>query len=466
MRYVTSILLLSIMSSALAADGDFKAEMQKAAAKIEAVFPASSAKMDGGDFSGANAMLIAAFPNADESAAQSFMLGNVLFDIDRKQSYAFHKTAARLAPDNSNVFWEWALEQHRAGEYAGALASYQIVSKADPNTAETYALQADCLLRLNRIDDAVAAWRKSEDAPNGSIEAMEDIVCTVHREPAPHERRAALLAKATQQRDAKAAGDVIALDCEFPRDWWKAPPAKAYLAHDVPAVLAALNLPADDVLSRAIVCAQECVLADQTNAAAIKAILTKHRLLIYADHTIPTHSELLSVILASAARAKAIDDATLRQQIGPKILKLAKAGKDVQHWNNAAFTSPRGPLDERIKLEREGWQATGDVRFAAGLLALKQQSGQLKGDDPDLAAARKQFPDSSLVQRLAYEVAAHEKKVTRALLADAARAEFTHFSSFLAPATVVNRPRSDYLRAYLAQMLRMPAAEKPAAPEK
>jgi len=138
----------------------------------------------------------------------------------------------------------------------------------------------------------------------------------------------------------------------------------------------------------------------------------------------------------------------------------------VQLWNNAAFTAPRDPIDEQIKLEREGWQATGDVRFAAGLLALKNQNAQLKGDDPDLAAARKQFPDSSLVQRMAYEVAARENKVTRALLADAARAEFTHFSSFVAPATVVNRPRSDYLRAYFAQMLRMPADLPAAAPTK
>jgi hypothetical protein len=36
--------------------------------------------------------------------------------------------------------------------------------------------------------------------------------------------------------------------------------------------------------------------------------------------------------------------------------------------------------------------------------------------------------------------AAREKKVTRELLADAARAEFRYFSSFVAPATAVNRP--------------------------
>jgi tetratricopeptide (TPR) repeat protein len=465
MRHFIPLLFLCTLSSAAAGE-DFDAQMQKTVTRIKEVFPASAAKMDAGDFTGANAALVAAFPNADQSAAESFMLGNVFFDIDAKRSYAFHKTAAQLAPNNSNVVWEFALEQHRAGQYAGALSSYQIVARADPGSAATYALEADCLLRLNRVNDAIAAWQKSEAAPDGSIETMEDLVCTVHREPAPHERRAALLAKATQQGDIKAAGELIALDCQFPRDWWNAPPQKTYLAHDVPAVLAAIKLPADDVLSRAIVCAQECALADQTDAKAIQAILTKHRLLTDPQHTIPANGDLLSIILASAARAKAIDQTTLREQIGPKILKLARMGKDVQLWNNAAFTAPHGAIEDRMKLEREGWQATGDVRFAAGLLALKKGSHQLKGDDPDLAAARKQFPDSALIQRIAYEIATQENKVTRAQLADAARAEFTHFSSFVAPATVVNRPRSDYLRAYFAQMRQLPADRPAAAPAK
>ena len=70
-----------------------------------------------------------------------------------------------------------------------------------------------------------------------------------------------------------------------------------------------------------------------------------------------------------------------------------------------------------------------------------------------------------MIQRAAYEVAVRENRVTRALLAAAAKAEFTHFSSFVAPATVINRPRSDYLRQYFAELTRMPAeaSTKPAA---
>lgn len=442
------------------AHADFRSEVEQASAKLTAAWGASQDKMDAGDFTGANASLLAVFPNADKSAAESFILANALFDVDAKLSYSLHKSAAKLAPDNSNVIWEWGLEQHRAGEYAGALASYQTVSKIDPNTASPHALQADCLLRLNRIVEAVAAWKKSEDAPDGSIEVMEDIVCTVHRPPAPHELRSTLLVKATGQRDAKAAGALIALDCEFPRDWWNTPPNKAYLAHDVPAVMNALKLPADDLRARSILCAKGCALADRFNKAAIKVILTKYKLIIDADNTLPDNVELLSVILAFAGTSENVDTA-LRQKLGPKILKLARGGKDVALWNDAAYMKAAGTAEEDMKFEREGWQATGDQRFAAVLLRMKAEHIELQLDDPDLVAARKQFPDSSMIQRINYEVALTHNKLTREILADAAKSEFTHFSSFKALATVVNRPRSDYLRDYFKRLEKMPAA-KPA----
>jgi len=207
-------------------------------------------------------------------------------------------------------------------------------------------------------------------------------------------------------------------------------------------------------------CAAECAAADAEDAGAIKAILLKRRLLIDSDGTIPNHGGLLTVLLAAARDAGAVDDATLRKQIGPKVYALAKKGRDAGLWNCAAATGPEDAPDRLLALEREGWKATGDARFAAGVLLLKMRDGKLAGDDAELLAARKQFPDSGLVQRVAYEVARQENKVTRELLADAARAEFKHFSSFVARATVVNRPRSDYLRQYFAELGRMPATPK------
>jgi tetratricopeptide (TPR) repeat protein len=440
---------------------DFADGMKRTAKAIEAAWPACDDLVTGGDPAAATAKLLALFPEARRTAAESFMLGNVLFEIDRKQSYALHQAAARAEPKNTDVVWEWAMEQHRAGEYEAALASYREVSKARPGWAGSYALQADCLLRLDRVDEALAAWRKSEEAPDGSIEEMESLVCAVHREATPHARRAALYARATRERDAEAAAELIALDCDWPKDWWNAGPDAAYLGHDLPAVTAALGLPVDDLRMRAMACAAECAAARPGDAETVKRALAKHRLIVDADHTLPANGGLLAGILVSVVRTGAVDTTVLQREIAPRVLEQARKGSDVRVWNSAIYFGPRDvPDEEAIKIEREGWRATGDARFAAGTLIVRLRGGKMAGDDAELAAALKQFPESGAVWRVAYEVARREGKLTRELLAGAAKAEFSHFSSFVAPATVVNRPRADYLREYFAQMRKLPGQPK------
>src|SRR5438874_542410 len=245
MNYVTLISLLLIAATAAADDADFSRRVQQASTALEATVPASIELMNSGDFEGANAKILATFPEANRTAAESFLLGNVLFETDREQSYALHYAAALAAPDNMLVIWEWGFEQHRAGEYAGALAAYQQFSKSRPRSAVSYALQADCLLHLNRLDEAIDAWRKSEDAPS------------------------------------------------------------------------------------------------------VKAIHEKHHLLIDPQQTIRNHGGLLSAILNPAIETKAIDDTTLKQQIGPKVLELARKGKDAQLWNVALLLSPTGAPQEQ-----------------------------------------------------------------------------------------------------------------------
>src|SRR5687768_15434439 len=91
---------------------DFDADVQEATKKLRELLPAFNKQMDAGDFVGANATILATFPEANRTAAQSFLLGNVLFEVDRKQSYALHKAAMKLAPENPDVLWEWAIQQH------------------------------------------------------------------------------------------------------------------------------------------------------------------------------------------------------------------------------------------------------------------------------------------------------------------------------------------------------------------
>jgi thioredoxin-like negative regulator of GroEL len=432
-------------------DDLFRDATMRAYQKAQTVLPFCEKLMVSGDWNGANEKLVSTFPESNRSTAQTFLLGNLLYEIDRKRSYILHQTAAAAEPQNMAVVWEWAMEQHRAGEYANALESYQKFSTANPGDAACYALQADCLLRLNRIDEAAEAWRKSEAAPNGSLEQMETLVCAVKREAMPYQKRAGLLAKAIQKQDVKAASDLIALDCDFPRDWWNSGVYESYLSNDLAAIKTSLKLSQEDANYRAICGAAECATASQEEPNEVRAILKKYRLFADDPATIPTNGGLTAIVLNAVINSEAMDKATLRQKIGPLLLGQARRGKDLQMWNAALLVAEQPP-NNLIKLEMEGWQATGDTRFAAGVLMIKAANGQLAGGDPDLIAAQKQFPESGLVQRVVYEMAKREKKITKQLLADAAKAEYKHFSSSVAFATVVNRPRSDYLRQYFAEL--------------
>ena len=452
-RATAALLVLAVAAATVRAD--FAADVEAASKALERVLPGCGQRMTAGDFAGANQLLLDTFPAKGRTTAQAFLLGNALFDANPTLSYGLHQEAARARPKDPLTVWEWALEQHRAGQWAGALAAYEIYSAAKPRQAVSYAMQADCLLRLGKVNEAVEAWAKSEAAPDGSIETMEDMVCTVHRDPPPHQRRADLLARAVGKHDVAAAADLIALDCDWPKDWWNGGPQEEYLSHDGPAVAAALRLPPDDVMGRAMGAAAECATAANGDPAAVHAVLAKHHLLLDDKATVPPHGGLLTVIIATCQESKAMDDDALHK-LGPKVLELARRGHDAALWNVAANLAMPPDVAGQVQLERDGWQATGDARFAGGVLFAKAAHGQLHADDPDLAAALKQFPQNGVVQRANVQVASHDHKLTRTVLAAAAEAEFTHFSSFIAPATVIDRPRSNYLRQYFSKMATTP----------
>ncbi len=103
---------------------DFDDEVSLASEKIQEAMPACSELLDAGAVEGANAQLLATFPEQGRSAAEAFALANTLYEIDGELSYALHKAAAQAEPENIYVQWEWGMEQHRAGEYSAALESY------------------------------------------------------------------------------------------------------------------------------------------------------------------------------------------------------------------------------------------------------------------------------------------------------------------------------------------------------
>jgi tetratricopeptide (TPR) repeat protein len=434
-------LILQLVFALLqAAPQDSKAEVTAAYQDLKPALERGRKLIAEGKLDEAHAGLLETFPEAARTPAQAFMLGNLIWPNDPKVSYALHKLAAERRPEVQDFQLEWAMEQHRAGEYAGAAEAYSKYCAAVPEYAVAWGLLADCLVRLGRERDAVKAWQSSEAAKKGSLEAFESMVCEIHRESVPLRQRADYL-KAVLKGDAEAAVALIALDAFYPGDWWNTRAQKEYLDRDLVAVRAVKF--ADPRRLDAVECVSECGPAKPEDTKSVRDALTRYRFLVDADVSVPSDAKLAAILIDHAVESKALG--ATRQQVGDKVLGVARSTKNADLWNGALYLSEGGDL---LALEKEAWDATGDVRFAMGYLSLASKAGTLKKDDDVLFRALLMFPEHGHVQRRAYDFAKQDGNVTPGLLLQLIKAEYHHFSS----TGVLPRPRAATLRAYFKEL--------------
>lgn len=187
-RSLLGPIVCSLALAPLAGAADFDQALREASAKVMELQPQLEQMATEGRIKEGNEQLLAVFPQAKRSAVQALVLGNVLYGMDAKLSYALYQEAALKEPHEQRVLLEWAMEQHRAGEMAAALAAYDEYAERDPEFAPAHGLAADCLIRLNRVAEAKARWRRSEDARRGSLETFETLVCEVYKDPSLHQK--------------------------------------------------------------------------------------------------------------------------------------------------------------------------------------------------------------------------------------------------------------------------------------
>lgn len=412
---------------------DLQRELEAASQAVLGVQEKLEQEINEGNLAQANQRLLAVFPKEKRTPAQTLVLANMLYGVDAKLSYAMHKQVAEELPNEPLAQLEWAMEQHRAGEHAGALAAYEIYSKANPDFAPVHGLAADCLIHLGRTREAVSRWQQSEQARSGSLERLESIVCDVNKDPGQEQRRARLCAKAST--DVDAAVELIALDLDFERDWWNRGPHRGHLAHDLGLLK---KLPANPRL-KAAQCAAECLLKEEPSAGVIREVLQRHGFLIDPSQTLPADGALLSAMLNASINAEVFTREEARRRFGDRLRELAKGSKDASLHNVVAYLY-RG-TDTMPAIEQEAWDATHDARFAAGYLAEQAGRKALRPGDPLLERALREFPENSFVLRIAVSV---NDPPDEKLLVQAIKAEYRHFSV----AGFISRPGARVLRGY------------------
>jgi tetratricopeptide (TPR) repeat protein len=422
----------------LATAAEFQEELITASEALGPVGQQLGEQVEAGQLDQANQRLLEYFPMDKRTPAQTLAVANMLYGLDAKLSYALHKQVAQQLPNEPTAQLEWAMEQHRAGEYAGALKAYDAFSKAESQFAPAHGLAADCLIRLGRTREAVARWQASENASQGTLESLESMVCDVYKDPSLEKRRVDLRAR-VQRGDVDAAVKLIALDGRYPRDWWNDGPSRSHLEHDVPLLK---QLAASPRIKAALSLA-ECLQLEDPTQEALRSILNRNGWLVDTNHTLPADASTLSLMLGTAISAEVLTYEQCRKQWGTLLLAKARTSKDPDLWNVVAAI--HDDPDAMLQIEEQAWKATGDSRFAAGYLfaRLKQQS--LKPNDPALVKALQQFPEDSMIHMAALATC---DEPTEAMLVQAIKAEYRHFS----PSGLFPRSSARALRRYFAQL--------------
>ncbi len=423
-------LLLSLSLSAEEKEGP----VAEAYREISAKLPAANDLLAEGKWTEAVQMLNSVHQADNRTVDQSQALASFMFQLDPEQSYELHKTVAAAHPDQELPNYLWAMEQHRRGEWKGALASYRLASTLMKDYAPTYGLAAECALRLGKVDEALELWDKSLKAQTGTLEKFESEICSIHGPRPKHREREVLMTKA-RAGDEEAAVGVIVLDLEWPEDWWNGGPNKNFLKRDLK-IFADRQDPGRE-LELALLAAKLAT-EEELKPEKAKELLSAAKLL-QRKPVVPLNGRVLSFLLTYIHEREFKSQDELATNWGAVIGELAKTSKDPEVHNALAWLHLDKPELEAIDLH--GWNQTGDARFAASYLGGLMHSGKLTLDSLHLVRALKEFPDHYVVQSLPLGLTPRESPRYRAALIETIKADYMQ----LPRAGVIPRPSAKAL---------------------
>ncbi|MBX3379604.1 MAG: hypothetical protein KF805_05890 [Phycisphaeraceae bacterium] len=399
-----------------------------------------------GDYDAADKLLLSLFPEDTRTPAQSLVLGQAMFANNRQLSYDLVKVAGEQMPESATAQLEWAMAQHRAREYEGALRAYEKANELRPGNSPLLGVAAECALRIGNIPRALELWKLCGEAPRGSQADFEALVCEVNKREDPLAKRRALVKKVAAA-DENAAIELILLDSEWPSDWWSSGPNRPYLESDM-ALAGKWILPGGNPQVQEARSVGALAMMDRPSKAKVTDLLRRSRYLIDDDATMPANQRAMVQLLKYAIRSGAISREDARATLGPRILELAKTAQDSDVFEAAGFLY----LDtsKQDEVDKLGWEVAKDPRGAASLLTSMLKRKELKWESPELQKAMKEFPENATIARIALELGTQAGQPKQDLIVRALLAEYSGFS--ILERDGVARPRADAIQAYWAML--------------
>ena len=356
----------------------------------------------------------------DGGPVAAFVVGNMFYGSDPAASYRLHLRAQQGFPHEPAVALQVALEQHRRGEYAAAIANYRLPIATGMGTQYS-ALLADCLLRTGQLKAAVQAWNEADYANHHT--AIEIAICTVYGPLLPSQRRGEWIAK-IEAGDLTKFADLILLDLSFDTDWWNAPVYADGLDADLKRAVEALGR--KDARYQALSVYAKLARLTVKKQSDIQKALKDAKLVIGPGAVLPDDSQLARALCELAVTANVATPAELWTAYeAPLRARLESQDHNALRllcWLAAANHNP-----VLTELDELGWEEWNDPAFASSYMVDRYREKKLTSPrDSQLLAALAISPDNPTLNNL--RIALSGDDVTPDLIVGAIKAEYRKLS--------------------------------------
>ncbi|MGV3459355.1 MAG: tetratricopeptide repeat protein [Flavobacterium sp.] len=350
---------------------------------------------------------------------KKLVIAGILYDISPEAGLILCKEANTENPGEVHFTQLLAVSLHRNRDYKAATPLYEKYLQAEPKDTRVYAWLADCYVNIGEVKKASEYWAKLGFPTNHT--STDFAIHSIYN------NENELLTKRDNYRKAIFAGDVnaaynlIFLDFHWQKDWWNTVVQEIFLEEDLKLID---KLPAKyskDVKFLKEYAVLKRSMKEKKDVASVKSFLINNGIVLNGKPLI-TKGTVLSDLVRMAMEEGIITAEDFYKQRGVEILSLAKKNKDVELLNLYAHlqAAADGKVDPAI--DKLGWQQFKDERFVVSYFIGK--AGANHYDDPELAQALTDFPESANLQWVKVNCAFIEKKNFKEELVQLIKKEF------------------------------------------
>ncbi len=354
---------------------------------------------------------------------QKYLIGGALYNIDSKTSYNLHKSAYEKHPNELNFNLEYAIESHRIGDYKTAIKHYEIYKQANDTDYRIDVWLSECYLNTNNYSKAIEYWKQANHQKNHT--GIDKAIYIIHGQVDQIKKRSDLISK-TKSKDAKSAYELIFLDMNWELDWWNNNIQEYFLEKDINTVKSTFGADSKEYLQLSAYNKIKHLSKKSSPKDSIKIALLDSKLIL-ENNQMPINGKVASDLLRISFINKLLDEKEFFEKRGQEMIELADKYKDEELLNIYAYLESVATGRVSEQTDKKGWNEYLSEKFAISyFIGLSDKN---KYDNPDLAKALTDFPNSSKIHWVKLNCAKIEGKDIKTDLIEVLKKEFKTLGS-------------------------------------